>query len=164
MTEQLPKSTEILTKLKDAVTKVKDMKAELQPSLDAFDESKREKTQLTERLRSVVLQETEGRQAQDYFEGLISTYFDREFVILDEASAVRQVVKFADEYLKETGVDIIGSLLSVAKSRVEPRVQSQPEKFGLQPLTNDSGITTFHSKGMEIVVIKKVRVSANVDG
>lgn len=161
-TNQLPRSMTTLTALKEVTESVKDMKAELQPSLDAFDEKKREKTTLTEQLRSHVLSETVGKQAQDYFDGLVSTYFEREFVILDEASAVRQVIAFADEYLKQTGVDIIGSLLSVVKSTVTNRVQNQPELFGLQPLTSESGITSFHSKGMEIIVKKKVRISANV--
>lgn len=156
------RSTELLSELKDVSTTIKNMKAEIQPSLDMFDEKKREKTQLTDRLRSVVLQETDGQPTKEYFDGLVSTYFDREFVILDNTTAVRQIIEFANKYREETGVDIIGSLLSVVKSRVEPRIQTLPELFGLQPLITDGGVE-HHSKGMSIVIRKKVRIAANVE-
>lgn len=158
----LEKSTLIFKELETVSGTVKEMAAELQPAIDALDEKKKEKTDLTNRLRSSILQETADIFQGSFLDDKVSTYHDRELIILNEATAVRQIIEAADAYFLKTGVDMAGSWLRLNLGNVKERIISEPDKFGLQPLTSAEGVTNHYSNGMEVKAVKKVKVSRDV--
>lgn len=161
-TLNLERSTSILKELITNNELMREMKEELSPAIEALDERKAIKTRLTDNLRAAILGETEDDYEGSYHDGKVTTYHQREVIILDERTAVRQIIEFADEYFRKTGVDIIASLLKVSKSGIDSRVLNAPHDFGLQPVTDVNGIVNHFSPGIEVKVIKKVRVANDV--
>ncbi len=164
MTElELKKSKEIFTSLKAVAQVVDEMSSELQPAIEALDEKKKEKTKLTESLRSAVLAETSSIFQGSWFDDKVSTYHDRELEVVNEGAAIRQIIAFADSYLERTGVDIIGSLLKLQLTNVKARVEADPSTYGLVGTPDEDGVIQYDSKGMKLRAVKKVRVARDLN-
>lgn len=162
MATQLGKSTLIFNSLKEVSELVDDMAGELQPAIDALDEKKRERTILTNNLKDTLLDEIPKLQIGDFFDGKVSAFFEQEFEIVDDTSALRQILAYADTYKEITGVDILSALVSIKIGGVKDRVLADPRKFGLIAKTDEDGIVTWESKGMCIDRKKKIRVARNL--
>lgn len=155
----LEKTRAIYDKLVKVSETVDAMKSELQPSIDALDTQKREKTSLTEAVKNTLLDEIPRPAVGDYFDGKISAYFDQEFSVTDESVAIRQIIQYANTYKDITGVDIVAALLSVKIGGVKDRVLAAPREFGLVAQTDEDGVVSWQSRGMTIDMVKKVRVA-----
>src|SRR5690348_5265863 len=134
----LLQTEELINQLRLVSSRLSEMKEELAPAIEQFEDTKKEKTGLTDALRRTLLTETEGYAPASYYDDLLETYYENELVITSEGTFIRDVIAYADAYQQKTGVDIIGALLSVSIGGLKKRLMENPEEFHMVKSTQDN--------------------------
>lgn len=134
-------------------------KTELKPYEDQIKALSEKKQNIRNTLINTVLSQTDGIDGKQEFEnGGVKTHFDTTIEIRQTNLAVRAIIEYADKYKELTGQDIIGILLSISLTQLNPRIKNEPENFGLVNVGTENN-PEWESGGFSVKRVKKVSIT-----